>query len=243
VSLGAIVRSEDPTTLAAADIGPDGSARWRFYERGTAAPGLTPDDALAAVAALDAPVGILHVGTLGLVLEPVATATEAVVDRLAGDAMVFVDPNCRPWAIADPEGYRARLERVLRRAHVVKVSEEDLEYLDPGRETTAAARALLGLGPAVALVTRGADGVLVVTASEAIAVPAPHADVVDTIGAGDAFGGGFLAWWRGRGLGAGDLADTASVVAATTFGALVAARTCERAGASPPLLAELDGAF
>jgi fructokinase len=63
--------------------------------------------------------------------------------------------------------------------------------------------------------------------------------VVDTIGAGDAFGGGFLAWWRSRGLGRDELEDTGLVVEATRFAVRVAAITCSRAGASPPRLAEL----
>jgi fructokinase len=243
VGLEAIVDTGDPTTLALADIAADGSARFTFYERGTSAPGLTSEAALAAVAALRAPVGILHVGTLGLTLEPVAEATEAVVQQLAGDALVFVDPNCRPWAIADPAAYRARMDRVLARGDIVKVSDEDLAFLRPDRTAEDAARALLDLGPAVALLTRGADGVLVVTTGESFAVPAPRAAVVDTIGAGDAFGGGFLAWWRARGLGAAELANTERVLEATAFGAAVAARTCERAGATPPLLEELDGAL
>jgi fructokinase len=240
VGLAAAVATDDPTTLALADVGPDGSARYTFYERGTAAPGLTPEAALAAVDALGAPVSVLHVGTLGLTLEPVAQATEAVVERLAAGALVFVDPNCRPWAIPDRDAYRARLDRVLARGHVVKVSEEDLAYLDPGRPADEAARALLDRGPTVALLTLGADGVLVVTADGSHPVPAPRAAVVDTIGAGDAFGGGFLAWWHGRGLGAAQLGDTPRVLEATAFGATVAARTCERAGATPPYLAELD---
>jgi fructokinase len=62
---------------------------------------------------------------------------------------------------------------------------------------------------------------------------------VDTIGAGDAFGGGFLAWWRAQGLGRDELGDQAAIVEAATFGALVAARTVERAGASPPFLHEV----
>jgi fructokinase len=73
-------------------------------------------------------------------------------------------------------------------------------------------------------------------------VAAPAVEVVDTIGAGDAFGGGFLAWWHARGLGPGDLADEAAVVQATGFAALVAARTCARPGASPPYARELDEA-
>jgi fructokinase len=65
-------------------------------------------------------------------------------------------------------------------------------------------------------------------------------NVVDTIGAGDAFGGGFLAWWRLRDRGRADLADPAALRAATAFACTVAARTCERPGASPPTLAEVE---
>jgi fructokinase len=71
-------------------------------------------------------------------------------------------------------------------------------------------------------------------------VEAPRIEVVDTIGAGDAFGGGFLAWWRVQGLERGALADADAVRGATRFACEVAARTCERAGASPPRLAEVD---
>jgi fructokinase len=183
---------------------------------------------------------MLHVGTLGLTFEPIATALEAVVEHLAGTALVAVDPNCRPGAIDDPAAYRARLRRILRRTHVVKVSEDDLAWLDPGRPPRTAARALLGFGPAVVLLTCGAKGARVMTADDEIVVPVPATQVVDTIGAGDAFGGGFLAWWRSQGLGRESLADTRLVVDAARFAALVAARTCERAGASPPHLSELE---
>ena len=239
VRLDALVRTDAPTTLALAEVDAAGAAQYRFYERGTSASGLTPDDALAA---LPAAVSILHVGTLGLMLEPVATALEAVVDALADRALIAVDANVRPGAIADPGAYRRRLARVLARAHVLKASEEDLAWLDPGRSAPEAARALLDAGPEVVLLTRGADGVMVVTARGDAAVPAIAAQVVDTIGAGDAFGGGFLAWWRSRGLGVAGLADHDAVVEAARFGALVAARTCERAGAQPPFLDELGAA-
>jgi fructokinase len=236
VRLDTVVHTDQPTTLALAEIDDQGVATYRFYEQGTSAPGLMAEEAVAAV---PAGVGILHVGTLGVTLEPMATALEAVVEALADHALVVLDPNCRPWVITDPDEYRRRLRRLLRRTHLLKVSEEDLAYLDPHRPPVEAGRALLDDGPAVALVTRGPLGAVVVTADEEIAVPAPPIDLVDTIGAGDAFSGGFLAWWRSQGLGRDELGDLEVVVEATRFACLVAARTCERPGASPPYLAEL----
>jgi fructokinase len=236
VRLDAVVRTDEPTTLALAELDETGSARYRFYERATSAPGLTPE---AALAALPPAVGILHVGTLGLTLEPMATALEAVVEELFGKALVMVDPNIRPWVIGDADAYRGRLRRVIGHSDVVKVSEEDMTWLEPQHDAAAAARTLLQAGPRVVLLTRGGDGVLVVTGTGDVPVPALDVEVVDTIGAGDAFGGGFLAWWRAQGLGRDELGDQAAIVEAATFGALVAARTVERAGASPPFLHEV----
>ena len=236
VRLDAVVATEDPTTLALAELDAHGAAAYRFYVAGTSAAGLTPD---AALAVLPEEVEMLHAGTLGLVFEPTAQALEAVVERVAGDALVMLDLNCRPSAIDDPEGYRARLQRLLPRCDVVKASDADLEYLDPDRPDKQAARALLDAGPAVVLLTRGERGACVVTAEGDTEVLAPRVDVVDTIGAGDAFGGGFLAWWRRAELSVSDLAKGEQVIEATRFASLVAARTCERPGASPPRLDEL----
>ncbi|MEA2411258.1 MAG: fructokinase [Thermoleophilaceae bacterium] len=237
VGLDAVTRSDDPTTLALAEVDERGGASYRFYAGGTAAAGLTPREALAA---LPDGVEMLHVGTLGLVLEPLASALEAVVERLAPSALVAVDPNVRPGAIADAPAYRARLDRVLARTHVVKVSGDDLDWLEPGRPWLDAARALLARGPAAVLVTRGGEGAAAVTAGAHTDVEAVPVEVADTIGAGDAFGGGFLAWWRARGLGRDALHDHESVVEATRFAALVAALTCAKPGASPPRLGEVE---
>jgi fructokinase len=80
----------------------------------------------------------------------------------------------------------------------------------------------------------------VVTEADERPVAAPRATVVDTIGAGDSFSAGFLAWWRLRGLGRRDLRDLEAVEQATEFACAVAARTVERAGATPPRLSELQ---
>jgi fructokinase len=236
VALDCVVRTDDPTTLALVEVDDDGVARYRFYERGTSVPGLTPEVALDV---LPAQVDVVFVGALGLALEPVATALEAVVDRLAPGSLVAVDPNCRPWVIDDADAYRSRIRRVLGNTHLLKVSEEDIEFLEPGRPAVEGVRALLEHGPTVGLLTRGPSGAVVITRSAEVAVPAPRAKVVDTIGAGDAFGGGFLAWRSERGLGRDDLGQIDLVVEATEFACLVAARTCSRPGASPPWRHEL----
>ncbi len=228
-----IVRTADPTTLALASLDDEGVASYGFYTAATAAAGLTAGNALAA---LPHRVAALHVGTLGLVLEPVASAMEAVVERLAGDTMVVVDLNCRPQAIDEPRAYRERLARIVAYSDVVKASEEDLGWLDPSLPRLEAARALLQRGPAAVLLTLGADGAMVLSDGDETAVaPVPTA-VVDTIGAGDAFGGGFLAWWISRGLGAAEVARHDLLVQAAQYGAVVAARTVAQAGASPPRL-------
>jgi fructokinase len=152
----------------------------------------------------------------------------------------MVDPNCRPSFIPDQGTFRRSLAATLQYTHVVKASVEDLEYLEPGRTPAEAARALLADGPRVALVTQGGDGALVVTENDELKVAAPAARVIDTIGAGDAFGGGFLAWWSIKDLGRDHLADTDAVREATRFACVVAARTCERPGAQPPRLTEVS---
>jgi fructokinase len=233
VGTAAVVRTSDPTTLALASLDAIGSASWSFYVDGTAAVGLTPEDALAA---LPDRVAALHAGSLGFVLEPLAAALEAVVEHLAGDTMIVLDPNVRPQVVDDEQAFRARLERVIARSDLLKVSEEDLEWLDRDRSPAQAARALLERGPAAVLLTRGADGATVITAGGETPIEPVATEVVDTIGAGDAFGGAFLAWWVSHGHGSPELANDDLVVEGARFAAVVAARTVAQAGASPPQL-------
>jgi fructokinase len=231
VGLDALISTDAPTTLALVELDDAGVAQYRFYAEGTSAPGLELDEATAA---LPERVGALYVGTLGLVLEPMASTLEALVERAGQETLVALDPNCRPAMMPDPEGFRARLRRLLARTDVLKASEEDLAWLDPDAEPVQAARNLLGHERAVALVTLGGAGAIVVTATEGIEVPAPRVEVVDTIGAGDAFIGSFLAHLRAHGLGRADLGRVDEVERAAAFAARVASATCARAGANPP---------
>jgi len=228
VRLDGVTLTDAPTTLAVVDVDSEGVARYRFYVDGTSAPSL-------AAAVLPSGIAALHVGTLGLVLEPMATVIEDLVIGAPLDALVLVDPNCRPELIADRRAYRERLDRVLARADLLKASVEDLAYLEPDARPAEAARRL----GTPAVITAGAEGALAVTRDDVVTVPARRVRVVDTIGAGDAFGGGLLAWWRERGLGQGALGDVAALAEAAAFAARVAGHVVGRAGAVPPRRVEV----
>ena len=185
----------------------------------------------------------IHVGTLGLVMEPIGSAVERLVlADVPPDALVMLDPNCRPGAIADRAAYLGRIGRIAARADVVKASVEDLAYLYPGSSPAEAAGLLLAAGPALVLVTDGPRPARAFLPGAVLAVDVPAVDVVDTIGAGDAFGGGFLAWWSANGLTPADLEQPRLVRAAVQVAAAAAAATCARPGADPPMLADLIAA-
>ena len=108
MQLDTVVETPLPTTLALAELDERGAATYRFYTEGTSAPALEPE---AALAALPEAVDFLHVGTLGLVMEPTAIALQAVVEAVADRALIMVDPNCRPTFIARPRDLPAQPRR------------------------------------------------------------------------------------------------------------------------------------
>jgi len=225
-----------PTTLALAEVDAGGTASYRFYLSGTSAPLL---DTAATDAVAATPPAALHVGSLSLALAPIADNLSALATALPPDVLVLVDPNCRPAAIEDPVAYRARLDRVLDRADVVKVSTEDLAYLLPDLQAGDAALRLRRRTHQVVLVTDGPRPALVVHAAGTFMVPVPAVRVVDTVGAGDTFGGAFLASWLAAGNAPRDLIDPDRLRPAVERAARAAAMTCTRAGAQPPNAAEL----
>ena len=239
VTLAVAQPAEVPTTLAVVDLDAAGAAHYRFYLAGTSASAL---DQATLAAALPERLSALYAGSLALIMEPIATSIEGLVTTgVPPEVLVMIDPNCRPDAISDPGAYRARLAQILRRADVVKVSVEDLGYLWPGTRAGTAAAALLEQGPKLVLVTDGPRRARAFLPGEVLGIEVPAVKVVDTIGAGDAFGGAFLAWWSGNDLTKFDLHRKDAVREALRAAAEVASFTCTRAGADPPWLAEVAG--
>ncbi len=229
-------RVSAPTTLAIAELDEQGAASYRFLLAGTSVDAMTP---ALATRHMPPETTMLHVGTLGLVLQPTADALRAVVEASPDDRLVMVDPNCRPSVLSNDQVFRATLEGIWPRADVIKVSSDDLAFLDPDVDAATGAQALQQRSGGVVLLTDGPGSVHVITSGDRFEVTVPAVPVVDTVGAGDALSGGFLARWAQRGLGRKDLSDLPAVLDAVRYGIRVAGLTCQRAGADPPRLSEL----
>jgi fructokinase len=191
---------------------------------------------------------IVHTGSLATVLEPGCRATAALLDAYRMSATITFDPNVRPDVVQDDDIARGRIDRLVERADVVKVSEEDLRWVDPRHSPEQIARAWLEVGPSIVAVTSGERGAFAVCRAGLVSVPARSVQVVDTVGAGDAFMTGLIdALWSRALLGADRRRDLGRIGIDALEGvlqsaALSAALTVARRGADLPDRAARDAA-
>jgi fructokinase len=230
-------RSARPTTLAFVRL-VNGQASYAFYDEGTAGRMLDP----AALPALPDSVGTVFFGGISLISEPCATAYEALMAREAAARVTMIDPNIRTGFITDEAAYRARLERMIAMADIVKVSDEDLTWLlGPGHVSDRAGQ-LLALGPKLVFITEGGEGARGYTAEHEVKLHAEPVTVVDTVGAGDTFNAGVLAELQKAGLltkPALAQLSRGAIEAALSLAIRAAAVTVSRAGANPPWAREI----
>ena len=144
--------------------------------------------------------GHVHTGSIGATTEPGGTKV-AEAARAAFGATVSYDPNARPALMGSPAEVLGRVEDLVCLSDVVKASDEDLEWLYPGRSYVDSAAAWLAMGPGLIVVTRGAAGALALTSNGVVhEVPPKVAVVADTVGAGDSFMAGLISGLADLGL-------------------------------------------
>jgi fructokinase len=234
-----VITSKRPTTLAFVQL-QNGHATYSFYDENSAGRMLGPDD----LPPLSSDVSSLYFGGISLACEPGASTYATLLERESASRAVMIDPNIRPSFIEDADRYRDRLDRMIALADIVKVSDEDLDWIVPGAHSLSEkVERVLARGASVVILTRGGDGATGFLADGSkVDIPARRVEVVDTVGAGDTFNAGVLAKLselgaleksKLKGLSAEALSE------ALAFGARVAAVTVSRAGANPPWTKDL----
>jgi fructokinase len=236
VDLGAAADAAEPTTLAVVSMDGPGQATYEFYLQGTA----DWQWSIAELRRRPADTAILHFGSIASWTPPGSERIDQLVEeaRERNGVLVSYDPNIRPPVLGAPTRGRHLVERSVGRAHVVKASREDIEWLYPSRPVEDVASHWNDLGAELVVVTDGADGAIAYRkGADPMRRPGRRIRLVDTIGAGDAFTAGLLSGLVRRELHAPErvatIPDTA-LLDTVDEAVLVSSLTCERAGADPP---------
>ena len=238
VDTSRVTISDRLTTLAVVHL-KDGHATYRFYDENSAGRMIAPDD----LPELGADVSALYFGGISLCSLPAADTYRTLAERGAKGRVVMIDPNIRPSFVDDEAAYRARIKAMLALSDIVKISDEDLAWIEGGSDDLdAAAGSLLGGKTKIVILTLGSKGAKAFWAGGSVEVGAQKVTVVDTVGAGDSFNAGVLASLSKAGL----LTEAAlgaiskdELRAALEMGARVAAVTVSRAGADVPWAHEI----
>jgi fructokinase len=233
VDTSLVLASPAPTTLAFVDER-NGEPSYQFLASGSAdrlfdprpRPRLPYDTAL------------VHFGSISLLTVPAATSIVDIVAAHRHLVIVF-DPNIRPALIESRSEYLTNLRRWLELSRVVKLSAEDLRWLDD-RPREAVLRDWFALGVEAVLVTDGPSGAAVYLANGVrVSAGGTPVEVVDTVGAGDTFSGAVLASLATVHQGRLPL-DESSWSRILRTASRAAALNCTREGADPPTAAELE---
>ena len=210
-------------------------SRYSFYLDGTAYDGPWPFPAQWPASA-----NHLHIGSFATV-ERHAESVLAALGRAVGHLSVSFDPNVRPMVTPDRAAILPLIEQEVKLATFIKASEEDLEWLYPGRAIEDTLQAWSAWGPKFCIATLGAKGALALRGSERLNVAPRKVETIDTVGAGDSFMSSLLfAMQREGALGPSAPAPSLEALGRwTDFAARAAAITCMRKGSNPPSLDEL----
>lgn len=238
VDTSAAVRSARATTLAFVHL-VEGQATYSFYDENSATRMIDSADLTPPETAPEA--GFF--GGISLCNLPAADAFAGFAETLARDSVIMLDPNIRPGFITDEAGYRARLLRMMAVADIVKLSDEDMDWLWPDDSNPAQTAAAM-CNPALMLFTHGSKGATAhLPSGVEVTVAAPRVTPVDTVGAGDSFNAAVLSRLRALGLlgkSAIPALDEDQLRDVLGFATRVAAVTVTRSGANPPWASEME---
>jgi len=235
-----IIHSCDHSTLSFVKKDQLGQADYAFFSENTADRSLQladlPDELPPGTEAL-------IFGSISLSQEPCGSAWETFLEEVGSGCILSLDPNIRPSLIDNPEAFRERMEKLFAMSDIVKLSDEDLEWLYPGRDHEELVKEILKKGAALAALTAGKDGVLMANRNGTIRVPIYDLPVADTVGAGDTFHGSLIAYLSENGLlnrTALEALDTAGLEKAGSYASKAAGINCSRQGCDPPRRSEMD---
>lgn len=232
-----------PTSQATARLDPTGAASYEFELDWT----LPPAEELAEefAAAAGGRLRHMHAGSIATMLAPGDAEVMSLLERISADTTISYDPNVRPSIVPDRAFARARAEESVRLADVVHASDEDVAWLYPARPLVETLQAWQRMGPALVVMTRGAEDIVAVTRDGVVERPIVPVDVADTVGAGDSFTAALLAALDDRSLlGAENrerlhAMDPADVESVLIYASRASAITASRPGADPPTRDEL----
>lgn len=177
---------------------------------------------------------VFHFGTLSLTDEPVRTATKKAVEyaREKGKWITF-DPNLRLPLWSTPDAAREQILWGLSKADVVKISDEEAEFLwGITDEQKAAEKLRKEFGVKLAMVTMGSRGAYLSNEKAAAWAVCPHVKPVDTTGAGDIFGGSAVSMLLRTGKAPEEL-DEKELAAIGAFASAAASLSTETPGGIP----------
>jgi fructokinase len=234
-----LVHVDAPTTLSMVAVGADGSPQYSFRGEGCADRMLSVEH----LPTLDDSVRGLHVGSFSLVVQPIADALLTLVRRESGKRLITFDPNVRLNPAPSIELWRSQVAKFAEHAHIIKVSDEDLELMYPEKDAAAVAEGWLKDNCQWVIMTRGRQGATVFTrALGTWSVAARKVETVDTVGAGDTFQAALIAFLTERGLDAPSAlagVDRQTLTKMLEFAVAAAAVTCTREGPDLPYRAEV----
>jgi len=233
--------SDKPTALAVVSID-KGQPSYQFYRDDTADRQVTLD---SLTQSSPETITACHIGGAAIASGADGDAVAQFAERNSTNGVpITFDPNIRPAFIDARETYLPRFEKTLKATDLLKLSDEDMEWLYPGKDIETQAQAIfdnedLGL----LILTKGGEGAIAFTKDGRQTIPAaPVPNLVDTVGAGDTFMATVISELTKRDLiekSALRSAPSEQIEIVLTAAAKAAAINCGRKGCNPPTALEL----